>query len=149
MGSIWRRRIASSETPSCAAPKHSKRVPERAQWLEERQSLDVVPMGMGDEDVGGDRTVAPGHELVTERAETAACVEDQQPATGPGNAHAGRVAAVACRVRPGVGIDPRVPQNRHATGWLLVGSRDPRPCRRPRAQSPCVVTALTPVVRPA
>ncbi len=62
--------------------------------LEERQPLDVIPVGVGKEDISGEDAVPLLHQHVAERTQSAAGIEDDQPVVRSGNADAGGVAAV-------------------------------------------------------
>jgi hypothetical protein len=65
----------------------------------EGQGVDVVPMGMGDED-GAVEAAPPGrHELIGQRLDTGAAVEDEEPAVGELEAHARGVAPVSATGR--------------------------------------------------
>ena len=99
MGSICRRRISSSATPSWAAPHDAEAVAGSTQWLEEGQTLDVVPVGVGEQDVRLDGPVASDHELVAERTQPASRIQDDETSVGSGDAHARRVAAVSGGLR--------------------------------------------------
>ena len=68
-------------------------------------------MGMRQEDVSGERAVALLHQLMAQRTQSAAGIENDQPVVGSGNADAGGITAIAGGLGPGVGIEPRVPQN--------------------------------------
>ena len=95
---------------------------------EEDQALDVVEVKVGEEDVEAGRLGGQGQ---AEAADAGAGVERQQRAVGEGDADAGGVAAVADRLRPGEGIEPRVPQS--LTLISAFGVRSTRWARRRRS----------------
>src|SRR5829696_967832 len=65
-----------------------------AKGFEERQPLDVIPVGVRQEDISGEDAIALLHQHVAERTQSAAGIEDDQPVVRSGNADAGGVAAV-------------------------------------------------------
>ena len=65
-------------------PNDAEAVARGAERLEEGQALNVVPVGVGEQDVGRDRAVPPDHELVAEGTQSAPGVEDHQPSVGSG-----------------------------------------------------------------
>ena len=67
----------------------------------EGNALDVVPMGVGEEDVAGDgRAVGAGDERASELANAGSSIKDDEPSLGGPQLHAGRIAPVADRVAP-------------------------------------------------
>src|SRR3954447_5856375 len=72
-----------------------------AKGLEERRPLNVIPMGVGQEDISGEDPVSLLHQHMAERTQSAAGIEDDQPVVGSGYADAGGVAAVARGLGPG------------------------------------------------
>jgi hypothetical protein len=67
----------------------------RAEWLEEGQTLDVIPMGVRQQDVCAERTVPLLHQLMTEWTEPAPGVENDQTAAAAVDADAGGITAVS------------------------------------------------------
>ena len=66
-----------------------------------RYALDVIPMGVGQENVAGDRgAVGAGDERAPELTDAGAGIEDDEPPFGGPQLDAGRVAPVADRVAP-------------------------------------------------
>ena len=78
-------------------------LPVVVQGTEERNSLNVVPMKMGDENVGGNRTaIELAAEGMSQHAEARATVEDVEVVT-EAHLHAGSVASVTHILRLGSG----------------------------------------------
>ena len=73
----------------------AERVAGSAQRLEEGQALDVIPVRVGQQDVGRDPGSGAGHQLVAQRAQPAAGVEDHQSSVRTRYADAGGVPAIA------------------------------------------------------
>ncbi len=63
--------------------------------VEERYTLDVVPMGMGDEDMAAQGMVAAFHERLAESVRPGAAIEDYNGARSRTNLNARRVASEA------------------------------------------------------
>src|SRR5436190_4494240 len=87
------------------------RVPFDKGWGEEREALDVIPVGMPKENLRVDAFLSPGHQRGAQLARSGAAVEDQQIAVGGSQLDAGRVAAEVIRARPRRGDrTPRPPE---------------------------------------
>src|SRR6266571_2807055 len=102
-----------------ARPPDAHRIARREKRLEVRQSLDMVPMGVRQQDLGAHGAVLPLHQLQPQGANARAGVEDDQLAPGALDGDARRVAAVARRVRSGSGDRAPRPPERHRVGHAL------------------------------
>ena len=67
---------------------------------EKREPLDVVPVGMGDEDIALHVFLSRGHQLLIETVDAGATVEDIQRSVVHDDLNAGRIPAVAEGSRP-------------------------------------------------
>ena len=70
------------------------------QRCQEGQTLDVVPVGVADEDVAAPRATGFCQQRLAQRVGTGAAIEQDQHATATAHLDAGRVAAVAQGLRP-------------------------------------------------
>ena len=138
-------------------PVDAEPVAARAERLEEGKALDVIPVGVRQQDVRREGAAGAGHQLVPQRTEAASGVEDGEPAIAVGDADAGRVAAVARCLGTGRGNGPAgAPEGqavRHTGRPAEEGSMvQALLLHAPRAASPVtarVVTAFTSGAPPA
>src|SRR6185312_7238950 len=93
----------------------------------ERNSLDVVPVRMGEEDVAADsRAVPAGDERASELADARPGIEDDEPVGVRPHFHARGVPAVSHRVRSRSGNRPaRAPEPKSQSHEYRASRRDP------------------------
>src|SRR5690242_579089 len=79
----------------------SEMIPALKDGTKKGDALDVVPMGVCQENVTGDGgAVGARDERASQLADARSCIEDDEPPFGGSQFNAGRIAAVANRVAP-------------------------------------------------
>ena len=92
--------------------------------IEERDTLDVVPMGMGDEDMATQGMDAAFHEGLAESVRPGAAIEDNMVPEAERTSTHDVLPPKRTVDDPGFAMDPRVPQNRtfilKGPSWLIL-----------------------------
>lgn len=84
-------------------PANFKFIARNVHGREEGQRVDVIPVGMRDEDLGLEPRPPVGEKMVRERLDAAPSIEDEEAVLGELKTDARRVAAVSKRLLAGDG----------------------------------------------